>query len=254
MSGAWSMPAVIAHRCGGALAPENSLAGLRIAAALGVRAVEFDVQLSADGHPVVIHDDTLVRTAGRPGDVTAMQASELASCDIGRTHHAAFAGESLPDLAAVAAECIRLGLAANVELKCDDSLGERTGRAVAGACEALWRDAPVKPLLSSFSEVALDAAAAAAPGLARAWLVEHVPGHWQRTMRALRCVSLHCSEAALDRSLPATVHRAGYRLAAYTANDPRRARDWFELGVDALFTDRPDLLLAIGFEATVLPP
>jgi glycerophosphoryl diester phosphodiesterase len=47
----WSLPRVFAHRCGGALAPENTLAGLRIAARMGVRAVEFDVMLSADGSP-----------------------------------------------------------------------------------------------------------------------------------------------------------------------------------------------------------
>ncbi|MEO8409530.1 MAG: glycerophosphodiester phosphodiesterase family protein, partial [Propionivibrio sp.] len=56
------LPRVIAHRCGGALAPENTLAGLRIAAAMGFEAVEFDVMLSADGSPWLIHDETLART------------------------------------------------------------------------------------------------------------------------------------------------------------------------------------------------
>ena len=58
----WPIPRVFTHRCGGALAPENTLAGLRIAAALGIRAVEFDVMLSADGTPWLIHDETLERT------------------------------------------------------------------------------------------------------------------------------------------------------------------------------------------------
>ena len=51
----WGHPRLIVHRCGGALAPENTLAGLRKAAELGCRAVEFDVMLSADGTPVLIH-------------------------------------------------------------------------------------------------------------------------------------------------------------------------------------------------------
>ncbi|MEF8769930.1 MAG: glycerophosphodiester phosphodiesterase family protein [Candidatus Accumulibacter contiguus] len=61
----WSLPRVFAHRCGGALAPENTLAGLRIAARLGLRAVEFDVMLSADASPWLLHDETLAarRTA-----------------------------------------------------------------------------------------------------------------------------------------------------------------------------------------------
>ena len=52
----WRLPRVFAHRCGGALAPENTLAGLRLAARLGLRAVEFDVKLTSDGHPVLIHE------------------------------------------------------------------------------------------------------------------------------------------------------------------------------------------------------
>lgn len=65
----WQLPRVFAHRCGGALAPENTLAGLRMAAQLGCRAVEFDVMLSADASPWLIHDETLERTTGGSGRV-----------------------------------------------------------------------------------------------------------------------------------------------------------------------------------------
>ena len=64
---AWPLPRVFAHRCGGALAPENTLAGLRVAAAKGIRAVEFDVMLSADVSPWLIHDETLERTTSGVG-------------------------------------------------------------------------------------------------------------------------------------------------------------------------------------------
>jgi hypothetical protein len=63
----WSLPRVFAHRCGGALAPENTLAGLRIAARLGLRAVEFDVMLSADASPWLLHDESLQRTTNGSG-------------------------------------------------------------------------------------------------------------------------------------------------------------------------------------------
>ena len=53
------LPRWIAHRGGGRLAPENTLAGIRVAARLGFKAVEFDVMLSGDGTPVLIHDETL---------------------------------------------------------------------------------------------------------------------------------------------------------------------------------------------------
>src|SRR4030088_630189 len=54
----WPYPRVVGHRGGGALAPENTLAGIRKAAALGFGGVEFDVMLSADKVPLLIHDET----------------------------------------------------------------------------------------------------------------------------------------------------------------------------------------------------
>ncbi|MDP3036273.1 MAG: glycerophosphodiester phosphodiesterase family protein, partial [Rhodocyclaceae bacterium] len=84
-------PRIIAHRCGGALAPENSLAGLAIAARLGCRAVEFDVMLTADGVPLLIHDETLRRTTTGRGRVAEMTLAEIRRFDAGGPHHAAFA-------------------------------------------------------------------------------------------------------------------------------------------------------------------
>ena len=75
----WPWPPLLVHRCGGALAPENTLAGLRIAARLGCRAVEFDVMLSRDRVPVLIHDETLMRTAGIVGAVPELSAEQLQS-------------------------------------------------------------------------------------------------------------------------------------------------------------------------------
>lgn len=74
------LPRWIAHRGGGSLAPENTLAGIRLAARLGYRAVEFDVMLSADGTPFLIHDATLERTTnghGTGGDLPWAQLAQL---------------------------------------------------------------------------------------------------------------------------------------------------------------------------------
>ncbi|MCB1907050.1 MAG: glycerophosphodiester phosphodiesterase [Rhodocyclaceae bacterium] len=239
------LPRIVAHRCGGALAPENTLAGLRVAAALGCRGVEFDVQASADGEAVVIHDDHLDRTTDRAGRVAALTAAELASCDAGVRHHPAFAGEAVPRLAEIADSCRRLGLVANVELKCEDAGGDALARLVVPKVVACWRGAAALPLLSSFSEAALAAAAEGAALVPRALLVEQVPADWRERLARLGCIALHCRVDALEEGLVRDVHRAGYRLAAYTENDPERAARWLALGVDALFTDRPELLLEV---------
>ena len=76
---------VIAHRGNAAHAPENTLESFDQAIALGADALELDVRVSRDGVPVVIHDPTLLRTAGRRDAVAALTAAELARADTGAT-------------------------------------------------------------------------------------------------------------------------------------------------------------------------
>ncbi len=163
---AWPHPRLIAHRGGGALAPENTLAGLRTAASLGYRGVEFDVMLSADGTPVLIHDETLERTTDGRGRVADASDAELARLDAGSWHGEQFAGEPLPSFGDAAELCLALGLWANVEIKPSAGREAETGRKVAQAARELWAGA-APPLLSSFSLEALAAARDAAPELPR---------------------------------------------------------------------------------------
>src|SRR6266581_9430542 len=79
----WPHPRVVAHRGGGALAPENTLAAIRKAAAMGFGGVEFDVMLSADKVPLLIHDETLERTTDGRGAVSAAPYAKLAGLDAG---------------------------------------------------------------------------------------------------------------------------------------------------------------------------
>jgi glycerophosphoryl diester phosphodiesterase len=231
-------PRIIAHRCGGALAPENTLAGLRLAARLGCRAVEFDVMLSKDGVPLLIHDETLERTTDGRGAVAERDYAQLAILDAGARHHPAFAGERLPTLAQALALCAELGLWANVEIKPAAGREAETGAAVAALLAAQWRGAGV---VSSFSTPALAAARAAAPQFAYALLVEAVPAQWRTQLEALGCAALHCSAAA-DAAVLAEVAAAGVPVACYTVDDPQAAERLYALGAAAVFTDRPDLL------------
>ena len=80
---AWPYPRVLAHRGGGVLAPENTLGAIRTDIAHGFRAVEFDAMLPADDTPILMHDSTLARTAGRTGAVTDFRAADLAQFDVG---------------------------------------------------------------------------------------------------------------------------------------------------------------------------
>ena len=249
MSGArlgWRLPRVFAHRCGGALAPENTLAGLRIAARLGITAVEFDVMLSADGSPWLLHDETLERTTDAVGRVRDASDARLRHLDAGVRRHPAFAGEGVPTLAAAAAACRQLGLHANVEIKPAAGCEELTGSVVARQVEALWSGTGQPPLVSSFSEAALLAARAVAPTLPLGCLFERIPADWRTRLHRLGALTLHCDAALVDDDVLAEARACGVPVLCYTVNDPLLASDLFARGVAAVFTDRIDLIAGVA--------
>jgi glycerophosphoryl diester phosphodiesterase len=240
-SAAWPYPRLVAHRCGGTLAPENTLAGFDACKRYGYRMVEFDAKLSADDHLFLLHDDSLDRTTDGHGLAAEHTWLELEKLDAGSWRGAAFVGERLPTLAQAAARCQRDGIAANIEIKPCPGRDTLTGQLVAGAALALWQK-QTPPLLSSFSFEALVAARAAAPTLPRGMLFDAVPDDWLRIVRELDCVSLHASHKHLTAERVAAIRAEGLRVLVYTVNDPERAKLLAGWGVDMICTDRIDLL------------
>lgn len=236
----WPYPRLVAHRCGGKLAPENTLAGFDACVQHGYRMVEFDAKLSADNQPFLLHDDTLDRTTSGCGAAARHTWAQLSALDAGSWFDQRFAGTRLPTLVDVAARCERDGIAANIEIKPCPGRDALTGELVATAALSLWR--LQTPLLSSFSFDALAAAHKAAPSLPRGMLFEAVPNDWQRIVHELQCVSLHADHKYLSQPLVADIRAAGLRVLAYTVNDPVRARDLAQWGVDMICTDRLDLI------------
>jgi len=239
----WPYPKILAHRGGGTLAPENTLAALRCALAHGFHAVEFDVMGLADGDLVLMHDPERGRTVAGSGSVAACTVAELAAVDAGSWFSAEFAGEPVPSFAAAAAFCVRHGLWMNAEIKPVPGTEIPTGRQVALACASLPAGSV---LLSSFAMDALLAAREAVPALPRALLVEAVPDDWLARLKALDAGALHAKASLLTPAQAAAVKAAGYGLLCYTVNDPAQARALFAMGVDAICTDRIDLIGA-GF-------
>ncbi|MEK9723172.1 MAG: glycerophosphodiester phosphodiesterase [Rhodospirillaceae bacterium] len=237
-------PRVIGHRGAAGHAPENTLASIRKAAELGATWVEFDVKLSADGVPVLCHDDTLERTTDGRGRVAARTARELARLDAGGWFDPAFAGEPLPTLDAALAQLAALGLGANVEIKPCPGREAETGYVAAAALAADWPSSLPEPLISSFSTAALNAAAGAAPAIPRALLVYGVPVDWRGMVDDLRCVALHAQSRRLRRATAKAALATGMALRVYTVNRPGRARQLMGWGVDAIITDYPDRILS----------
>ena len=236
---AWAGPRVVAHRGGGALAPENTLGALRLGASRGFRGVEFDVMLAGDGTPVLIHDETLARTTNGKGDVARTPYAELAKLDAGAWKGEQWRGEPLPAFADAGRLCRSLGLWSNVEIKPAKGFERATGTAVARMAAEIWRDDPSQCLLSSFSAVALEAARDAAPHLARGYIVRPVTERLD-VLERLGCVSLHCKHQVLEEAQVREVRDAGYALLCWTVNEPEIARRLLGWGVDGVITDALD--------------
>jgi glycerophosphoryl diester phosphodiesterase len=236
----WPYPRLIAHRGAGKVAPENTLTAMRVGHALGYRMVEFDVKLAADNLSFLLHDATLERTTSGRGRADALLWRELSRLDAGGWHSAKYAGEPLPTLASIARWARATGVACNIEITPTVGRERETGAAVALDAMALWRDADVPPLLSSFSEEALAAARDAAPALPRALLADAAPADWQERLERLSCVALDLDHEAITAELARKVRHAGFRLLCFTPNEPDRIAELAAWGVDGVITDAVD--------------
>ena len=248
----WPYARVLAHRGGGALAPENTIAAIKVGYEHGFRAIEFDAMLAADDIPVVIHDPTLERTGRIAGAVSQLQAAQLERVDVGGWHSPRFVGETIPTLERTLRFCRDHQIWPNIEIKPSPGFEAQTGAAVARITKRVYQELirpdgdrpklvePRVPLLSSFAPAALIAARETSPWLPRGWLVDRVPPTWRDEQARLGCVSLHTNHEYLTATMAAEIIRAGTWLFCYTVNAPDRARNVLGWGVDAFCTDAID--------------
>jgi glycerophosphoryl diester phosphodiesterase len=244
----WIYPKVVAHRGGGKLAPENTVAGLRAGLQYGFRAVEFDVMLARDGVAVVMHDPYLGRTVAGSGNVFDYDAVELVAMDAGLWFSSQYKGEPVPLFTQFMDFCREHGIWMNIEIKPAPGFEEATGTLVGTLVRAVFGpeigadDMARVPLLSSFSEAALAAAFAAAPNVPRGLLLESIVPDWEAKARALDAVAIHTDQKKLTQAQATAIKAAGFGLFCYTVNDPQRARTLFSWGVDGFCTDRIDVI------------
>jgi glycerophosphoryl diester phosphodiesterase len=236
------LASVIGHRGAAGRAPENTLAGLRKARELGAAWVEFDVMLTSDDVPILIHDETLQRTTTGRGRVARHTAAEIRALDAGAWFGPAFAGERVPTLDEAVALLLELGLAANVEIKPSSGRAEATGEIVAERLRRSWPADGPPLLLSSFARPALAAARQAAEAIPRGLLAGRLPSDWREAMQALDCVTLHLDHRQIAAETLRVLASAGVPVLLYTVNDATRGREVLAAGAAAVITDVPDLL------------
>ncbi|MCH4563597.1 glycerophosphoryl diester phosphodiesterase membrane domain-containing protein [Halomonas sp. EGI 63088] len=249
----------IAHRGSSLVAPENTLAAVKRAVADGADYVEIDVRLTADEQVVLYHDRSLTRLTGDPRDLRELGREELAAFDVGSWFGDAFVGERIPGLDEALA-AVRGRSRLMIDMKPDP------GREVALVEEviaALHREAEARAACLGATLDALEAAAcgdpdvigetrlatmspsllpeikAREPALKTTLLAQLIlPGTLDR--RSFDALGLRHNRITENEIRLAQVY--GYELHAWTINNRTRMSQLIDLGVDAIITDRPELL------------
>jgi glycerophosphoryl diester phosphodiesterase len=199
--------------------------------------IELDVQLTADGHPVVIHDPTLRRTTSGRGAVRRRTLAEIAALDAGSWFSPGFAEARVPTLRAVLAE---IAIPINVELKAagDDGLERRALDAVDQA-GALGR-----VVFSSFDAESLRRLRALTreAELAVLWSGRS----YARALALAERLGARAVHLRKDSAVPAAVaaaHQAGLTVRVWTVNAPEDFAFLTNAGVNGVFTDYPERFL-----------
>lgn len=235
-------PLILAHRGASHRAPENTMAAFRLAVEMGADGIELDVQRSKDGEAVVIHNFTVDQTTDGHGQVKDLTLAELQRLDAGGWYAAEFAGERIPTLTQVLHE---LGprLVLNLELKTATLFTDGLESEVVRLIEDTNMVHQV--IVSSFNPLAL-------------WRVRRLNRHistgllyapdqprylrdrWLQSLA--RPNALHPRWDMIDEQTVVAAHRQQLAVNPWTCNEPEAMLRLIGWGVDAIITDRPDLL------------
>lgn len=232
------MTKIWAHRGASGKAPENTIPAFELAIAMGADGVEFDVNRTADGELVVIHDETLDRTTTGTGRVVDLTLDEIRKADASHGQ-AAYEGVQVPTLREVLELFRGTGLTVNVELKSSIELYpgiEHDALAVVDELgmreQVLWSSFNHNTLLPLVDEVGRDAVALLfADALVKPW----------DYAAALGAGALHPGLHLLqDPAYIEAAHALDLKVNTWTVNSPGHCRLAAAAGVDAIITNHPD--------------
>jgi glycerophosphoryl diester phosphodiesterase len=234
----------LAHRGAREHAPENTIPAFEEAAELGADGVELDVQLTADGVPVIFHDKDVERLTDGTGCLAGMTLSQVKELDAGAHFSPEFAGTRIPTLGAVF-EDLGDRLLFNVELKSFSARSDGLEREVVQVIQ--HHRLVDRVLISSFNPLALRRIRRLAPELALGYLyAPGLPFPLSKGWLARPIIGPHEARhphfSMVDETYVRWARRHRYRVNVWTVNDLEDIQRMRDLGVDAIMSDRPDLV------------
>jgi len=246
------IPQIVAHRGDSRNAPENTLAAFRSAIAAGADGVEFDVQLSSDGVPFVIHDYSLDRLAGRPDKVAELDSGQLALTDVGtwfnkrypKRFRPQFVLERIPTLAQVLDLYSTTDGPVYIELKCENG----DFRPLVETVCTMIRDSPLLPriIVKSFRLGALALTRTLLPTVEAAALFEPSIMTVLRQKKHIIAMAREfgATQISLHRSLATPklcrlARQARLPITVWTCDNPKWITRSLSRSIDTIITNAP---------------
>lgn len=236
------MPNLInfAHRGAAGHRPENTMASFSYALELGATGIETDVQMTKDGHLVLIHDETLQRTAGTPEWVKDVTLEELRSRDAGSWYHPDYSGEKIPTLNELLELVRDTDTVVNLELKNGFVLYPEMERKVIDTVRSYGLTERI--IISSFNHYSLVDCKKIAPEIRTGILyMEGLYEPWEYA-KTLRADALHAAHYAVRPEFVTAAAREGIAYHPWTVNETREMEALIQAGVSGIITDYPDRL------------
>jgi glycerophosphoryl diester phosphodiesterase len=229
---------VIAHRGASSYAPENTFAAFDLALDMGASHIELDVHVTADGHLVVIHDDTVDRTTNGSGPVASHTRASLKALDAGSWFDPRFAGERIPTFDEVL-ERYKGRAHIHTEIK------GRSPNLSRQTVDLVRRHGMTEHItVTSFQRAPLEETRAYAPELPTGWLVPEITDAIVAQARAIGLTQLCPTAHVLTPELVARLHAEGSVVRAWGVANEELMRRAFDARVDGMTVNFPDKRLA----------
>tara|TARA_B110000879_G_C10962780_1_gene428243 strand:- start:44 stop:763 length:720 start_codon:yes stop_codon:yes gene_type:complete len=235
------LPKLIAHRGASAHAPENTIAAFKQAKFMGAVMVEFDVALTSDTIPVVLHDENIKRTSNGKGLVNTFTFEELQQFDAGRWFSKKFIGEQIPSFQSVLEFLDAYDLSANVEIKPVGCTEAETVAAVMSNINQFWSEDNTPLLISSFNYKVLEMVRSFSPEQPIGLLMDKWDEDWQGKVDNLNCFSVHMNQRHITQPRIDALKESNVKIMSYTVNRLSKAKKLLAMGVDGVFSDYADL-------------
>lgn len=229
-----------AHRGASGYCPENTMAAFRYAVELGATGIETDVQMTADGELVLIHDESLLRTTGVNKLVKDVTLAELKTYDAGSWYSSEFSDEKIPTLDELMELVKTHQLMLNIEIKSGIVLYPDIERKVLNKIEA--HGLKQQCIISNFNHYSLAECKEIDPEVTTGILyMEGLYRPWDYA-KTLGAAALHAPKYAAHAALVEEAKTNGIIYNVWTVNEPHEMEALLAAGVAGIITDYPDRL------------